>query len=279
MTTDATVFARAAMLLKADLSTAMVGEFPELQGVVGGLYAQRDGEPEQVWQAICDQYTPAGLDGAIPRGAVGALLGVADRLDTLAGLFAVGEIPSGSRDPFALRRAALAIVRVCAEFPLAVSLPVAAEKALAGRESFLKGDRTEVLAALRDFLLERERFYLTGAAGLSADVTEAVLAARWGVVPDDLARARALQAVRQEAVFADLATAFKRVRNIVSKSGSGTPDRQARSGSRPSASCRRRSAVSSRRSARRSPRRTMPPRCGPWPSWPRRSTASSPTCW
>jgi glycyl-tRNA synthetase beta chain len=224
VTTDAAVFARAATLLKADLSTAMVGEFPELQGVVGGIYAQRDGEPEDVWQAVRDQYTPAGLDGPIPRGAVGALLGVADRLDTLAGLFAVGEIPSGSRDPFALRRAALAIVRICIELPLAVSLPLAVEQALTGRESFLKGDRTEVLAALRDFLLERERFYLTSAAGLSADVVEAVLAARWGVLPDDLARARALQAVRQEAVFADLATAFKRVRNIVSKSGPGSRD-------------------------------------------------------
>ena len=93
-----------------------------LQGVVGGIYARLDGEDDAVWQAVYDQYTPAGLDGALPRGIVGAAVGVADRLDTLAGLFAAGEIPSGSKDPFALRRAALAVVRICAEAPLACDL-------------------------------------------------------------------------------------------------------------------------------------------------------------
>ena len=215
---------RAASLFKADLGTAMVGEFPELQGVIGGIYARLDGEPETVWQAIADQYTPAGLDGALPRGPLAALLGVADRLDTLAGFFAVGEVPSGSKDPFALRRAALGVVRVCAEAPLRVDLQAAAARALDGRSAAVAKKAGDALAALRDFLLERERFYLTAAAAVAPEAADAALAARWGVVPDDAARARAVEAVRQEPVFGQLALAFKRVRNMVAKGGSGTAD-------------------------------------------------------
>lgn len=214
---DAAALARACELLKADLVTAMVGEFAELQGVIGGIYARLDGEPEAVWQAVYDQYTPAGLEGALPRGPVAAAVGVADRLDSLAGLFAAGEIPSGSKDPFALRRAALAAVRICAEAPLACDLQAAAAEAVA-----LRGGGDEAAAALREFVRERVRHYLTAAAGVKPEVADAVLAARWGVIPDDVARARALEAVRGEDVFAALAVAFKRVRNMVGKSGEGS---------------------------------------------------------
>ena len=193
----------------------MVGEFPELQGVIGGIYARLDGEPVSVWQAVYDQYAPAGLEGTLPRGALGAVVGVADRLDTLAGLFAVGEVPSGSKDPFALRRAALGIVRICAEAPLRCDLGSAAERALALR------DGVEAAPALREFLQERLRHYLTAVAGVATEVADAVIAAHWGVVPEDLARARALEAVRSEEVFASLAVAFKRVRNMVGKNGEG----------------------------------------------------------
>ena len=225
VTADVAKLARAASLLKADLGTAMVGEFPELQGVIGGIYARLDGEPAEVWQAIADQYTPAGLDGALPRGPLGAVLGLADRLDTLAGFFAVGEIPSGSKDPFALRRAALAAVRVCAEAPLRLDLQAAVARALDGRAAqAAKKSKGDALGALRDFVLERERFYLTSAAGVAAEAADAALAARWGVVPDDVARARAVEAVRQEPVFGQLAIAFKRVRNMVAKGGAGTGD-------------------------------------------------------
>ena len=96
---------RAAELCKIDLTTELVKEFTELQGVVGGLYARAQGEPEPVWQAIYDQYKPESMEDQIPRNRTGQIVGLADRLDTLRGCFAIGLIPSGSRDPFALRRA------------------------------------------------------------------------------------------------------------------------------------------------------------------------------
>ncbi|MBZ5589991.1 MAG: glycine--tRNA ligase subunit beta [Acidobacteriia bacterium] len=219
---DSKLLARACELAKADLVTAMVGEFPELQGVVGGIYARLDGEDDAVWQAVYDQYTPAGLDGALPRGIVGAAVGVADRLDTLAGLFAAGEIPSGSKDPFALRRAALAVVRICAEAPLACDLAAVTRAAFALRSDGA-GDEAR-LSALLDFLQERVRYYLTTVAAVKPETADAVISAHWGVVPDDAARARAVEAVRSEEVFSSLAVAFKRVRNMVGKSGEGRFD-------------------------------------------------------
>jgi glycyl-tRNA synthetase beta chain len=211
---------KACSLLKLDLTTSMVGEFPELQGVMGGIYARLDGEPEEIWQAIADQYVPVGLEGRLPRGPLAALVGVADRLDTIAGLFAAGEIPSGSKDPFALRRAALAVVRIAAEAPLRCNLAEAARQAVALRTETVPGDAATPLLA---FLEERLRYYLTAVAGVRPEVADAVVVAHWGVVPDDVARARALEAVRGEDVFASLAVAFKRVRNMVAKNGQGKP--------------------------------------------------------
>jgi glycyl-tRNA synthetase beta chain len=219
---DVAAIGSAARLLKADLVTAMVGEFPELQGVIGGIYARLDGSADAVWQAVYDQYAPAGLDGDVPRGAVGAILGVADRLDTLAGLFGVGEVPTGSKDPFALRRAALAVVKICAEAPLAVSLADAVREAL-----HLRGvtPGKGIGRTLSEFVRERERHYLVTVCGVAGEVAEAVLAGGWGVVPDDVARARALEQVRQEPVFGQLAASFKRVRNIIAKAGTIPPER------------------------------------------------------
>jgi glycyl-tRNA synthetase beta chain len=215
------LIAHACSLLKLDLTTSMVGEFPELQGVIGGIYARLAGESEEVWHAVADQYVPAGLEGALPRGPLAAVVGIADRLDTLAALFGAGEVPSGSKDPFALRRAALAVVRIAAEAPLPCDLREAAQRALFLRKDVVAGEMDAAVAALRSFLEERVRYYLTAAAGVKPEVADAVLAARWGVVPDDVARARALDAVRGEEVFGSLAVAFKRVRNMVSKSGAG----------------------------------------------------------
>jgi len=215
------LIAHACSLLKLDLTTSMVGEFPELQGVIGGIYARLGGEPEEVWHAVADQYVPVGLEGALPRGPLAAIVGVADRLDTLAGMFGAGEIPSGSKDPFALRRAALAVVRIAAEAPLRCDLQEATHRALLLRKDTVTGEMDAAVAALLDFLEERVRYYLTTAAGVKPEVADAVLAARWGVVPDDVARARALEAVRGEEVFGSLAVAFKRVRNMLSKSGEG----------------------------------------------------------
>jgi len=148
-------------------------------------------------------------------------VGVADRLDTLAAMFGAGEVPSGSKDPFALRRAALAVVRIAAEAPLRCDLREAAQRAIELRKDTVTGEMESAVAALREFLEERVRHYLTTAAGVKAEVADAVLAARWGVVPDDAARARALEAVRGDEVFGSLAVAFKRVRNMVGKSGEG----------------------------------------------------------
>jgi glycyl-tRNA synthetase beta chain len=213
--------ARACALLKLDLTTAVVGEFPELQGVMGGIYARLEGEPEEVWHAVADQYVPVGLDGPLPRSPLAAVVGVADRLDTLAGLFGAGEIPTGSKDPFALRRAALAVVRIAAEAPLRCDLQEAVHHAAVLRKETVAGGMDAVVAAVRAFLEERVRHYLTAVAGVRPEVAEAVLSARWGVVADDLARARALEGVLGEEVFGPLAVAFKRVRNMVSKSGEG----------------------------------------------------------
>ena len=214
----------AAALARADLVTGMVGEFPELQGVMGGLYARLEGYPEAVWRAVYDHYRPAGLEGDLPQGTLGAVVGAADRLDTLAALFAVGEVPTGSKDPFALRRAALAVVRLCAEMPLRIDLRAAIGRAVAGRAACAAGGEAEVAAQLAEFVRERERFYLVTKVGVAGEVADAVLEARWGVVSDDVSRAQALEAVRGEEVFASLAVAFKRVRNILAKADRGAGD-------------------------------------------------------
>lgn len=215
---------RACRLLKADLTTAMVGEFPELQGVMGGIYARLDGESEWVWQAVADQYQPAGLDGALPRNPLSAVVGLADRLDSLAALFSVGEIPSGSRDPFALRRAALGAVRICAQAPLPVDLAGAVAAAFALRSESGEDDGTDRATALAGFMADRVRHFLIAVEQIQPDVADAVLATGWGVLPDVVARARALQEVRQEEVFGSLAVAFKRVRNMLSRAGAGVWD-------------------------------------------------------
>ncbi|MGC8916959.1 MAG: glycine--tRNA ligase subunit beta [Thermoanaerobaculum sp.] len=203
----------AARLAKADLGSHMVGEFPELQGVMGGIYAQKGGYPREVFQAIAEQYLPAGQEGPVPTSVTGAILGAADRLDTLAALFSLGEVPSGSKDPFALRRHALSVVRIGGEFPL--NLPLADAVRWAAQP--FGGSGAPELAS---FLRERERFFLEW-KGLPAPVADAVLAARWGLPADELALGQALARLWQEPVFVQLATAFKRVRNMVSKEGEG----------------------------------------------------------
>src|SRR5437016_9449084 len=119
---------RAAELAKCDLSTEMVREFPELQGVVGGLYAKAQGEPDEVSDAVYDHYRPVGLDDPIPRNLIGCSVALADKFDSIVGCFAVGVVPTGSSDPFALRRAALGVVKIILEkkLPLSLSLTVGA---------------------------------------------------------------------------------------------------------------------------------------------------------
>ena len=141
---DARRRARPRTLCKADLTTEMVKEFTELQGVVGGLYARAQGEPEAVWQAIYDHYKPESMEDAIPRNRTGQIVALADKLDTLRGCFGVGLIPTGSRDPFALRRAAQGVVKILVEGELefAISTLLRATTALRG---LLRGPRPLLL--------------------------------------------------------------------------------------------------------------------------------------
>ncbi|MEO6324341.1 MAG: glycine--tRNA ligase subunit beta, partial [Thermoanaerobaculia bacterium] len=164
---------KAARLLKTDLVTDMVREFTDLQGIVGGLYAQREGEPEDVWQAIYDQYRPASNEETSPRGDVGGIVGLADRLDTLTGLFGLGLVPTGSKDPYALRRAALGVVKIILDKKWRLDLPVAVSDALL-LHGALPRSRNEVLPDLNAFLMERLRFVLDR-RGYRGDEIESVL--------------------------------------------------------------------------------------------------------
>jgi len=206
---DAAAVDEAAILAKADLTTELVKEFTELQGQIGGLYARSQGLSATVTDAIYDQYLPASAKDAIPRSAEGALLGLADRIDTIAGMFALGMEPTGSKDPFALRRAANAVVKILAEssLPLLLSDVVAAAAA-----------KSEIAAKLDAFFAERIEFYLREGRGQAYDVVKAVVAAGRDDVRDLVARAEAVTDVRggSEAItFSAVAAAFKRMKNIL----------------------------------------------------------------
>ena len=186
---------RAARLAKADLTTELVKEFTELQGIIGGLYAAAQGEPEEVADAIYDHYRPLGMEDAIPRSKAGQLLSIADKLDTLKGCFEVGLIPSGSKDPFALRRAAQGIVRIIVESRLNV--------------------RQALSPALQDFLLDRARYYFREIKGFQYDEVNAVLAAGSTDLVDVSDRLEAIHEVRPTPNFEPVAAAFKRIQNIL----------------------------------------------------------------
>ncbi len=213
---DAEDAERAARLLKADLVTEMVKEFTSLQGVVGGIYAREDGEPEAVWQAIYDQYLPAGADDAVPRGTVGSVVALADRMDTLAGMFGLGLVPRGSRDPFGLRRAAQGAIRICLENRLPVDLLDLAGRAVDGYGDLLTRPRGEIVDDMRLFLEDRVRHVL-GSKGYAYDEIEAGLAGGRGIhdLPELESRVQALHAARDEPGFLSVVLAAKRIANIV----------------------------------------------------------------
>ncbi len=192
---------RASRLSKTDLTTELVKEFTELQGVVGGLYARAQGEPEDVTIAIYDHYKPVSMEDSIPRTLAGRLLSVADKLDTLRGCFRVGLIPSGSKDPFALRRAAQGIVKILVEGKL--RLPI---------QSLCEGSMQ-----LEEFLSERIRYYFREIRGFKYDEINAVLASgsQWNDLVDVEERLEAVRAVRPTEDFEPLAASFKRIRNIL----------------------------------------------------------------
>jgi glycyl-tRNA synthetase beta chain len=206
--------AAAARLLKVDLATEMVKEFTSLQGVMGGIYAREEGQPEAVWQAVYDQYLPASTEDAIPRGRAGQVAGLADRIDTLVGMFGLGLVPTGSKDPFGLRRAAQGAVRIAFEGWLAVSFGRLLEAAAALYGNRLSRGLPELEAAMRPFLNDRIR-YVLGLYGYAYDEIEAALAAGGGDLPNLRARVEAIHRVRGEAGFLSVVQAAKRIANIV----------------------------------------------------------------
>ncbi len=173
----------AAGLLKVDLTTEMVKEFTSLQGIMGGVYAREDGKPESVWRAIYDQYLPVSTEDPIPRTRAGVATAIADRVDTLVGMFGLGLVPSGSRDPFGLRRAAQGLVRIVleADLPLDLDLVAALAARLYGERIEKRGE--EILTALRPFLHDRVR-HLLGLQGYAYDTIEAALGAGSSNLPD-----------------------------------------------------------------------------------------------
>ena len=210
---------RAAELAKCDLVVEMVREFPELQGVVGGLYAKAQGESEEVADAIYDHYRPVGLDDPIPRNVTGCAVALADKLDSIVGCFTVGVIPTGSSDPYALRRAALGIVKIILERKLPVSLSSAigaAAKALHAhppKKTVTPAQETQIL----DFLLERAKFVLREKSGYAYDEVNAVFRTGADDLVDVEKRLRALKSIRKSKNFEPLAVSFKRIRKILEK--------------------------------------------------------------
>jgi glycyl-tRNA synthetase beta chain len=202
----------AARLFKCDLITEMVKEFTDLQGIVGGLYARTEGYPPAVWRAIYEQYYPKSTNAPSPSSDTGALLALADRLDTVCGCFCVGLIPSGSGDPFAVRRQGNGILKIIFDHRLNISLTQAIQWSLTayGRES------DEISRNLKEFFEGRIRF-LFEEMGFGYDCINAILAAGFDDPLDALERLRALQQMRQEADFHSLASNFKRVVNILSQ--------------------------------------------------------------
>jgi len=217
----------AAPLGKADLVSLIVGEFPELQGLMGRWYALRQGVDPIVADAIRDHYLPKSATDDVPREPLAAWLSVADRIDTLVGCFGLGLVPTGSADPFALRRAAIAVARVALEGPIDVDLGAligAAWDLYAGQGKSL-GPKAEVTARLDEFFRARMRVFLTEQQGHPVDLVDACLAA-WsgGSLRDLAARVRALAALKQLSAYDSLAVAFKRAFNIAKDAPAGEPD-------------------------------------------------------
>jgi glycyl-tRNA synthetase beta chain len=221
------VIHKAALLAKADLTTELVKEFTELQGIVGGLYARvqqldrdmADGTRRAIADAIYDHYKPESMEDSVPRTLEGAVLAIADKADSIAGMFALGLQPTGSKDPFALRRQANGIVKTIAEHKLLLSLSQLFTDA---REAYRKSGaekkfsaKVDYAGSVRDFFRERLEFYLRDALGYKYDVVNSVLAAGSDDVVDAVARAQAVTKVRASADFESVSVASKRIKNIL----------------------------------------------------------------
>ena len=211
---------RAASLCKCDLVSQMVGEFPELQGIMGRYYALQSGESEEVARAIGDHYLPAFSGDNLASQATGKIIAMADRLDTLTGIFATGLKPTGNKDPFALRRAALGLIRILLDGELDIEL----DKTLAIAALPLQEQLTvspQVLLEVRQFILDRLKQYLRE-QGYDTSLVNAALDAPLSTLPDLVTRLDALRDFMKHEVASSLAEANKRIGNILRKSGSET---------------------------------------------------------
>jgi glycyl-tRNA synthetase beta chain len=222
---DAAITQRAALLAKCDLLTAMVGEFPELQGVMGRYYARHDGEPEEVAAAIAEQYLPRFAGDALPAPGAGLALAVADRLDTLVGIFAIGQRPTGTKDPYGLRRAAIGVLRILIETGIGLDLcelirfaldSVAADVVRLGGKLPADGLAEEVYG----YMMERLRaWYLEAGGGVTTEMFDAVLDTRPASPLDFDHRLRALAGFLALPDAGSLTAANKRIANILKKAG------------------------------------------------------------
>lgn len=210
---------RAAELAKCDLATEMVREFTELQGAVGGLYARAQGESDEIADAVYDHYRPVGLDDPIPRNLTGCAVALADKIDSIVGCFTVGVVPTGSSDPYALRRAALGIVKIILDTKMYVSLPKAISTAAKALQNHApkKAVTAQQEAQVLEFLLERARFLFREKSGYAYDEVNAVLRAGSDDLVDAEKRLKALKTIRKSKNFEPLAVSFKRIRKILEK--------------------------------------------------------------
>ena len=216
---DVEAVARAASLCKCDLLTGMVGEFPDLQGIMGRYYAMSDGEPDTVADAIAEQYQPRFAGDDLPASPTGQILAVADKLDTLAGVFSIGKKPSGNRDPFGLRRAALGIVRILVERGIDVDLKAMIEQAVTQQPDG-NLEPADLAADIYGFITDRlRRYFLDRDKGLRTETFEAVLAREPVSLVDFDRRLAAVQTFARLEQAESLAAANKRIANILRQAG------------------------------------------------------------
>ncbi len=218
---DAQLALRAAELCKCDLMTEMVGEFPSLQGVMGRYYANHDGENAEVAQALEDYYKPKFSGDTLPQGITSQSLAIADRLDTLLGIFAIGQTPTGDKDPFALRRAALGVLRILIEDKLDLDLLDLIKIAAKQHNTSIKAHAAE--NGVFDFMLDRLHAYYID-KGIHPDVLDAVISTKPTKPLDINNRLLAIDAFRQLAEAESLAAANKRIGNILKKIKGKLPD-------------------------------------------------------
>ena len=205
---------RAALLSKADLVSQMVFEFPELQGIMGGYYAEHSGESAEVAQAIKEHYQPAFAGDAVPSTQAGAVVAVSDKLDTIVGCIGVGLIPSGSEDPYALRRHAMGIMQILSEYNFSLDLEWLIEQGTQALGGKAKLSKEEIFAHCKALFNQRFKSMLAG-DGYEHDVIDAVLATKITSFKNAESKAKALSELKKQDYFADLATAFKRVDRII----------------------------------------------------------------